>query len=89
MSDLFEQVWKRIKKQTGQNFHTKKGIEFTYEIVSPDQVKTSRTEWLIPKSSFRKYYDLGAVAGPGELRDFIQGPSYVWAIMGDKRIGGV
>ena len=66
-------------------FHTKRGLPFTYEIEG-NQLIPNRTEYPLHKSNFRKAYELMPVSGPGELTNEVRGPSYVWAILNDSRI---
>jgi len=86
----FDQAWTLIEKHVGDEFYTKTGKEFTYEI-DGDGIVPSRTYWRIPRADFDLYFSGGPVAGPGGFRKDetlmkIQGPSYLWAIMHDDRI---
>jgi len=81
----FDQVWKRIRAQEGRKFVTKRGREFTYSI-EKDQLFPSRTVYWIAKSNFKKAYRMVPIDGPGTISNDVRGPSYVWAILHDKRI---
>jgi len=48
----------------------------------------SRTNCNLPKSDFAIAYDLMPVDGPGAINKKVHGPSYIWAILHDKRISG-
>jgi len=82
----FEDVWRRICELQGVPFHTTRGLEFTYSIEG-NVLRPSRTEWNIPKESLAHAHAFGSVSGPGDYQGTsIQGPSYVWAILHDKRV---
>jgi len=81
----FDLVWKRIRAHTGEKFHTIRGIEFTY-IMEQDRLCPSRTIYWIAKNDFRKAYRMAPVDGPSVICNDVRGPSYVWAILHDKRI---
>lgn len=82
---MSEVIWKRIEACQGQTFRTKTGLPFTYEIVGSTLVP-SRTRYHISRSDFKKASRLGPTLGPGDMQNFVRGPSYVWAILHDKRI---
>lgn len=86
--DAFETVWDRIKQHVGQEFKTMRGLQFTYKIEG-DSLIPSRANWNIPKKDFRKAYANGPIASPGEIRNEVYGPSYVWAILHDVRISQI
>jgi hypothetical protein len=49
-------------------------------------VVPDRTNHQLPRSHFRTAYERMPVEGPGELND-LRGPSYLYAILTDPRIG--
>jgi len=70
----------------GRNFSTKtEKREFTYMIYG-NSLCPDHTNRKIPKSDFRKAYEMVPLKGPGVIRDVVQGSAYVWAILHDKRI---
>ncbi|GGY04181.1 hypothetical protein GCM10007160_34800 [Litchfieldella qijiaojingensis] len=69
----------------GQDFETKTGKPFTYDIVG-DVFHPSRTDYNISKADFRKALALVPFDGPGEINTIVRGPAYVWAVLHDKRI---
>jgi len=81
----FNDVWINIMSNEGNIFHTKNGKEFTYSI-SNNILITSRTVWNIPKNDIEKAFNLLPLAGPGEIKNIVQGPSYIWALLHDNRI---
>jgi hypothetical protein len=81
----FAEIWSRITAHTGQTFHTKTGLEFTYTI-DGKTFHPSRTHYNISITNFRKAYELVPLEGPGKINDLVRGPSYVWAVLHDPRI---
>lgn len=81
----FDEVWNRILKNEGETFYTKKGLEFKYEI-DGDIFLPSRTNYQISKNDFMKAYQLVPIDGPGVINDIVRGPSYIWAVLHDKKI---
>ena len=79
-----EVAWRRILQREGERFETLTGGPFTYTVTG-HVLRTDRTDFNLPKSQFEKALDLVPAAGPGELRD-LRGPSYIYAILHDKRI---
>jgi hypothetical protein len=77
-------VWKRIEVHAGETFHQKRGKPFTYTVVG-GAVSPDTTNRLLPRSDFARALDLMPLDGPGEIQH-LQGPSYIWAILNDKRI---
>ncbi len=84
MPDI-DEVWERIKKHEGDKFHTKTYKPFTYKIRG-DMFYPSRTHWQVPKADFGKALELVPFDGPGVVNNLVQGPSYVWAVLHDRRI---
>jgi hypothetical protein len=80
-----DEVWSRIRKVAGEAFETKRGEPFTYE-VSGDIFHPSRTPHNIAKTEFAKALALVPFNGPGVINWTVRGPSYVWAVLHDKRI---
>ena len=81
----FAQVWDRINTHVGQTFHTKTGMEFTYDI-SGETFFSSRANQRIPKSDFAGAYAIVPIEGPGKINQLSRGPAYVWAVLHDVRI---
>jgi len=81
----FDQAWKRIRAHEGEKFHTMRGREFTY-VIEQERLCPSRTVYWIAKNDFRKAYRMVPLDGPGVISNDVRGPSYVWAILHDKRI---
>ncbi len=81
----FDAVWRRIVAHAGETFHTTGGLQFTYR-VSGEGFFPSRTRYRISRGDFEKAYDLVPLEGPGEISARVRGPSYVWAVLHDRRI---
>ena len=81
----FYEVMERIKAQQGERFHTKTGLEFTYDI-RENGFFPSRTEYRISLSDIEKAFSLVPFDGPGVVNDIVKGPAYLWAVLHDKRI---
>ena len=81
----FEDVWKQLIEHSGQTFYLKGGDPFTYAVMG-NLLYPSRTDYHISKNDVQKAFELIPIEGPGRLRDIVRGPSYVWAILTDKRI---
>jgi len=85
MKTSFEEVWGRIVKLQGVEFHTKKGFQFTYS-VRGEVLRVSRTIYNLPKSQFEKAYKIMPVENLTELSNVVRGSSYIHAILSDPRI---
>ncbi|GAB2487527.1 hypothetical protein HNR10_006008 [Nocardiopsis aegyptia] len=81
----FESVWRSIEACSGQVFHTKRGIPFSYD-VRHGQVHLANTNRILPRTDFARAHALMPLSGPGQLQD-LQGPSYIFGILTDRRIG--
>lgn len=86
-STTFNEVWNKIVNNAGEVFKTKTGLEFTYSI-NGELLLPSVTDYKISKNDFKKAYAMLPIDGPGKIRDIVRGPSYVWAILNDKRVLG-
>ena len=87
MSDI-EEVWERIRRHSGEEFQTIKGLAFTYETpgnflrVSREGREINRS---LSRTNFARALDMLPASGPGKLPGR-QGASYTWAILMDGRI---
>lgn len=81
----FNTVWKRISACAGQEFHTKRGLPFTYE-VRGSAVVPDRTGFPISERDFDQAFDLMPLSGPGQINHLVYGPCYVYAILTDPRV---
>lgn len=80
----FEEIWARVEAHAGQEFSQVRGGKFTYEVVGSSLVP-SRTKWNIPKAHFEKASALLPLKNTAAVQH-LQGPSYLYAILMDKRI---
>ena len=81
-----DEVWERIEAHEGEEFVTKSGRrKFTYSIYGR-ALHPDHTERSIGIGNFQKTLELMPLEGPGEISDVVQGSSYVWAILHDRRI---
>ena len=84
----FDKTWAKILKHAGEPFHTKRGHRFTYEIASVRVITVIRPTFKrsVSRSVFEQAYARGLpMDGPGEIND-LHAPSFVWAILHDRRI---
>lgn len=81
----FEDTWDNIISHAGEEFFTKTKISFVYKIVN-DCIIPDRTNYPLSKANFEKAVQLDSLEGPGQISDLVRGPSYVFAIITDKRI---
>jgi hypothetical protein len=84
-SPSIDAVWARLRAYEGEEFHTTNGLPFTY-VISGDVFRPSRTDYDIPRSEFAKALVHVPFDGPGAIGKVVRGPSYVWAVLHDKRI---
>ena len=78
-----EIVWSRIKHREGEVFYQIRGKEFTYTITG--NYLNPPTNRKIPKSNFKEALKLLPLSGTTKIHH-LQGPSYIYAILMDKRI---
>ena len=69
----------------GQQFQTKTGKRFFYEVVGA-VFRPSRTKYNISKADFAKALALVPMDGPGEISSLVRGSAYIWAVLHDRRI---
>lgn len=84
----FDHIWIKIRDHAGNLFHSKRGHRFTYKIVSENVITIVRPtfERSVGRSVFEQAYSRGLpMNGPSEIND-LQAPSFVWAILHDRRI---
>ena len=84
MPDI-DSVWIRIQEHESDEFKTKTGKPFSYEITG-NVLNTNRTEYNLPKSDFAKALRCVPIPGPGKISDSVRGSAYIWAILHDARI---
>lgn len=84
-SPTFSEVWSHISALEGEEFETKTGKPFTFE-VHGDVFRPSRTNYNIAKSDFEKAFALVPFDGPGVVNDTVRGPAYIWAVLHDRRV---
>lgn len=82
-----DELWVRLKRCEGEEFETKTGQPFTYEI-DGNALRPSRTRYSLSKAEFSKALALVPFEGPGVINRTVRGPAYVWALLHDKRIRG-
>ncbi|MET8084677.1 hypothetical protein [Micromonospora sp. NPDC005237] len=84
MHDI-DEVWAAITEHAGQTFRTVSGLKFYYT-VDGDRLLTDRTHHWIHRSQLTAALGLWPVAGPGALNNVVRGPSYLYALLADRRI---
>jgi hypothetical protein len=80
-----DDLWARLKRFQGEQFETKTGKPFAYEI-SGDVVRPSRTKYNVSKADFQKALSLVPFDGPGLVNRTVRVPAYAWAVLHDRRI---
>ena len=86
MSTPFDLVWGRIVEHAGEQFQTRAGRVFRYEIVDGDRIRTNLADISISRSELARYFDEINGASTGKIAALSGGPSFVWSILGDPRI---
>ena len=81
-----DKVWPRIRGRAGEEFYTISQISFTYALRGREQIETTRTWVHIRRLDFERALEVVPCDGPSSLPSNVMGPSYVWAILHDKRI---
>jgi hypothetical protein len=79
-----ENIWNRIVSCAGEEFTQIKGKKFTYKIKGNTLIP-STTDQNLPKSQFKKAQDLMPLKNTSQIQH-LRGPSYLYAILTDKRI---
>ena len=80
-----EEVWRRLKSHEGDEFETKTGKPFTFEITG-EIFRSSRADYNITKGDFEKALRVVPIDGPGTINNLVRGPAYIWAVLHDRRI---
>lgn len=89
MHDSFETVWRKIAAHAGEQFQTKTGQVFRYEIVNNDCIRPTNSDQSVCRTDVEALYRTVAGADTRTIASLTEGPSFVWAILADKRIGAV
>ena len=79
-----EMVWSRIKRHAGEDFTTKTGLPFTYEVPG-NYLRVNRANRSLSRTNFEKALAAMPADGPGAIKDR-QGSAYTWAILMDPRV---
>lgn len=78
-------IWEKMRNLEGEEFLTVTGKMFTYKI-SGDKFKTSRTNMWLSKNDLMKAVSMFPFKSVSEISGVVIGPSYIYAILNDKRI---
>jgi hypothetical protein len=78
------EIWTRIKSCAGETFQQIRGKKFSY-VVNGDYVDLSSTNHRIPKKHFQEALLMVPLPSTVEVQH-LRGPSYIYAILMDKRI---
>ena len=84
----FDHIWAKSRSHAGKPFRTKQNLPFSYKIASENVITIIRPtfERSVSRATFEQAYSRGLpMYGPSEITD-LQAPSYVWAILHDRRI---
>jgi len=79
-------VWSRIKAHEDETFHQIRGRAFHYSVIGSRLIPNT-TNRNLPKSDFEKALNFLPLINIVPLQN-LQGPSYLYAILMDKRIRG-
>lgn len=92
MNDSINQIWSLIITHEGHIFTQKKGGKFSYVIngntIQPIRHFSGEKRFInrkIPKGDFSKALELCPISKPSDI-NFLQGPSFIYGILTDKRI---
>lgn len=80
----FEEIWNRIVFHAGEDFHQIRGGVFNYTI-DGNSVALDRTNQTIARSHFKEASGLVPLKNTLAVQH-LRGPSYIYAILMDKRI---
>jgi len=80
-----DEVWSRIEVHAGEKFYQIKGGKFSYT-VEGGHIYLSRTPQRILKSHFEKVLAFVPLENTVPLQNKLRGPSFIFAILMDKRI---
>lgn len=81
----FSVVWNRIAAVAGEEFRTIRGLPFSFEL-DRDSIIPNRTDYRLSRADFESAYEHVPISGPGRINDEVRGPSYIWAILHDRRV---
>jgi len=82
-------IWEKIISHEGEEFYTVTGLPFFYRIENEhiipirNKVEVNRK---IPKNDIIKTIGIWSISSPSEISKKIQGSSYVYGLLSDKRI---
>ena len=83
-----ENVWANIIKYEGQEFKQIRGQKFTYKLTdSKNALIPSTTNQVLSKTVFEDALAFMPLTSTKEIQH-LRGPSYLFAILTDKRISG-
>ena len=81
---MIEQTWQRIVENEGNVFTQIRGKQFTYEVVGTS-IKLATTNQHVAKSEFEKAVSFLPLSNTVPIQH-LRAPSYIYAILTDKRI---
>lgn len=82
-----KEVWKRITSHAGELFYTKRGVPYTYHI-SGQRIVLENTNRNIPYRDIERALSLPDLSVTKLNQINVQGPSYLYGIITDRRIIG-
>lgn len=86
MARTIDEIWRRIERHAGEDFTLTMGDVFQYEVPGNYLRPLGRVRHL-SKTNFSKALDRLPFENTRSVSD-LQGPSYVFAILMDRRIRG-
>ncbi len=87
MGITFETVWQRIVEHAGEQFQSKTGQVFRYEVIDNSKIKPTHADVEVDREALAKYFHKSG-GDTSKIAVLSGGPSFIWSILNDPRIGG-
>ena len=81
----FTEIWRRIERHQGEEFRTRTGLPFTYE-VQGDIFRSDRANQDVSRMDFERALAIAPFDGPGNINRQVRGPACIRAVLHDPRI---
>jgi len=85
-ADGFDEIWDRICRHAGEIFTLTRGQQFSYQVTGNNVLPAGRQRQL-HKGNFARAHSRMPLRATTDIKD-VQGSSYVFAILTDRRISG-
>lgn len=84
----FDKIWSEIRSLEGERFYTVTNQPFTYEFHEDYIIINKPSSPKIYKGNFEKAVKIMPLQSVSHIKNLVRGPSYVYALLTDKRIVG-